>query len=240
MSITTLPVLSDNYIHVYHDKGTAIVVDPAEAAPVLEFLKAKNLQLTHIILTHHHDDHIGGVSGLKEEFSNAAVIGFKGDQHRLPPLTQKVVDGDVINVGPLKFEVWHLPGHTMGHIAYISRDHHIAFSGDVLFGMGCGRLFEGTPQDMFTGLQKFKSLNPATKVYCTHEYTVFNGHFATKEFPNNQDIKNRQQQEISRRANNEFTVPLVLGQEFLTNPFLLARDVSEFRGLRERRNDFKL
>ncbi len=240
MNMTTLPVLSDNYIHIYHDRSTVIVVDPAESAPVSEFLKSKNLQLTHIMLTHHHDDHIGGVKGLKEEFKNAVVIGFKNDEHRLPPLTQKVVDGDVINIGRLKFEVWHLPGHTMGHIAYISRDSHIAFSGDVLFGMGCGRLFEGTPQDMYTSLQRFKSLSPNTKVYCTHEYTVFNGQFAVKEFPNNQDIENRLRQEISHRADQKFTVPLVLGQEFLTNPFLLARDVEEFREIRERRNTFSI
>jgi hydroxyacylglutathione hydrolase len=240
MKITTLPVLTDNYIHVYHDEGATIVVDPAEAAPVLAFLRAEGLRLTHILLTHHHDDHIGGVQSLKQEFADAEVFGFKNDQHRLPPLTHQVVDGDVITIGQANFEIWHLPGHTKGHIAYISQNPKIAFSGDVLFGMGCGRLFEGTPQEMYNGLQRFKSLSPDTLIYCTHEYTVFNGHFSKKELPNNQNIRVRLDAEMAKRAEGKFTVPLLLGQEFLTNPFLLAQNVEEFRAMRERRNNFSL
>ena len=242
MKITILPVLSDNYIHVLRDDqtNTTIVDDPAEATPVIKFLNESGYNLSHIFLTHHHGDHIDGVKGLKEKFPDCQVYGFKDDQHRLPPLTQVVADGDTIQVAGTKFEIWHLPGHTTGHIAYISKDSNVAFTGDVLFGMGCGRLFEGEPGQLFEAMQRLKTLSPDTKMYCTHEYTVTNGHFAKSIFPNNKKILDRLNASIAIREKGLFTVPLTLQTELETNPFLIAKDLDTCRDFRKQRDVFKI
>lgn len=239
LPIHTLPVLTDNYIHiVVANETNTIVVDPAEALPVKKFLSENSLNLSHIFITHHHGDHIGGVKELKTLYPDCKVIGFKDDAHRLPPLTDALSEGSLLKIGSIDFEVWHLPGHTTGHIAYISKSHQFVFSGDVLFGMGCGRVFEGTYQQMFHSLQRLKSLDPRTSIYCTHEYTVNNGRFAVQTIPENRDIKKRLEHCELLRADGQFTVPLVLNEELRTNPFLLAKDVGEFSKYRDARNKF--
>ena len=242
MKIISLPVLDDNYIHILRDdsSNTTIVVDPASTEPVLKALAENNWPLTHILITHHHGDHIGGVAGLVARFPACEIFGYGPDQSRLPRLTHLVGDGDVVKIANHIFEVWHLPGHTTGHIGYISRQLEIAFTGDVLFGMGCGRLFEGSPVEMFKSLSRFKSLSLATKIYCTHEYTVTNGHFALSVLPDNKKISERLQKSISLRKDGKFTVPLTLSEELETNPFLLAENVSVFTNFREQRNVFKV
>jgi hydroxyacylglutathione hydrolase len=242
LNIISIPVLEDNYIHVLRDdiSETTVVVDPALAEPVIAELNRRKWNLTHLLLTHHHGDHIGGVEGLTSAFPQCETYGFTDDQSRLPPLTYSVSDGDELMIARTKFEVWHLPGHTTGHIGFISRDAKLAFTGDVLFGMGCGRLFEGTPAQMYRSLARFKSLSPDTKVYCTHEYTVTNGYFAKAVMPSNQKISIRLDTAKQTRSDGSPTVPLTLGEELGTNPFLLAQNLEEFTRYREQRNAFKV
>ena len=234
-----IPVLTDNYIHVLHreDTGETTVIDPAEADPVLEFLAEKKWSLNQVVITHHHSDHIGGVPELKAA-TGCRVIGSFLDRHRLPPLDLEVKDGDVISFCGADFEVWHLPGHTSGHIAMVSRTENIVFSGDVLFGAGCGRVFEGTFEEMFASLQRFKTLDATTKIFCTHEYTLRNLEFAVTQMPTNVALNERTVRAKNLRMQGLPTVPLILAEECKTNPFLLAQSVEEFSQLRRARNVF--
>lgn len=236
--IISVPVLSDNYIHLIINKSTAsvVAVDPGVAKPLIDFIKSKNFHLSDIFLTHHHGDHIGGVHDLKQNFPHVNIYGHVLDRHRLPDLTHPVNEGSQIHVHGIDFEVWHLPGHTSGHIAYISKSHHLAFTGDVLFGMGCGRVFEGTYEEMFATLSRLKKLDPGTRIFCTHEYTVNNGKFAVTQFPQNHEISAHLSQCVKQRESGEFTVPLLLETELRTNPFLLANNLEEFSRLRDARN----
>jgi hydroxyacylglutathione hydrolase len=238
--ISLIPSLVDNYTPILVDAATrgALIVDPSESEPVLQFLADEHLAAHYILLTHHHGDHIGGVGAITERFPRCEVMGFLDDQHRLPPLTRSLRDGDLMSVFGLGFEVWHMPGHTVGHIIYVSRDLRLAFVGDVLFGAGCGRVFEGTDDDMFQTLQRFKDLPGDFAIYCAHEYTAKNIAFARERLPGNIHIERRVQTVSTRRASGLATVPLTLSEERLTNPFLLARDAAEFAELREARNRF--
>jgi hydroxyacylglutathione hydrolase len=240
LQIISIPVLHDNYIHVLRDdeSDTTIVVDPATASPVLTLCAKSQWNLTHILLTHHHGDHTGGVRDLLHHYPTCKVYGFEGDEARLPPLTHKVSDGDEVLIADRKFNIWHLPGHTTGHIGYIYEDAKLAFTGDVLFGMGCGRLFEGTPAEMYSSLQKIKLLPKETLIYCTHEYTVTNGHFAHSILPESALITERLNTAMTMRKAGQFTVPLTLSEELQTNPFLLAKDEKIFRNIRVKRDYF--
>ncbi len=237
MNITSLPARTDNYIHLIRLTTSHVaVVDPTDHKPVLNFLQTHNLSLTHILLTHHHDDHIAGVTALVNTFPSCEVVGFSEDLHRLPKVTKLVTNHSRLTIADNSFEVWHLPGHTTGHIAYISSALGIAFTGDVIFGMGCGRVFEGTYQEMFQSLERLKCLAPSTKIYCAHEYTERNGRFAVSLFPDHELIRSRYNHTVELRRRGESTVPLLLGQELQTNPFLLAKNLSEFSFLRNERN----
>ena len=240
ISITLIPSLSDNYTPVLRmsDGPGVLVVDPSESAPVLDFLEREGLVARFIFLTHHHGDHIGGVAGLTKKFPHCEVIGFNDDQHRLPPLTAALREGDLIEVFGLIFEVWHMPGHTSGHIIYVCREQKIAFVGDVLFGLGCGRVFEGTYDDMFQTLQRFRHLSGDFRLYCAHEYTEKNAAFALAKCPGNAVIRQRADAVKNLRANGRFTVPLILSEELASNPFLLAGTLGEFSALRDARNVF--
>ncbi len=237
--VSLIPVLSDNYIFVLRPSDTdeVMVVDPAESKSVLQWLSRHHLKLGQIWNTHHHSDHVGGNLELKEA-ANCKIVGSKNDRVRIPGIDHGVMSGDSVKWGPMTFEVWAMDGHTLGHIAYVSREPAIVFIGDTLFGMGCGRLFEGTPEQMYDSLQKLKALDPNTLIFCTHEYTLKNSQFALSVDPNNVALKERAVIVANLRKQNQPTVPLLLSDELATNPFLRAKDVGEFARLRELRNNY--
>lgn len=221
LEIITLPVLTDNYIHIIHDPASleTAVVDPALALPVLDVLNEKGWRLTCIFNTHHHWDHVNGNLELKEQ-TGCEVIAACADRDRIPGIDRCVNEGDIVTVGEHRAQIISTPGHTSGHIVYHFADDRLLFCGDTLFVMGCGRLFEGTAEQMWRSLQKLKSLPGATRIYCTHEYTQTNGRFAMTVEPENQALQKRMTVVDQLRRNNQPTVPSTLGQELETNPFL--------------------
>ena len=192
-AIEPIPAFTDNYIWCLHDGTEAWVVDPGDAAPVIDFIESHHLHLQGILITHHHPDHIGGIGVLCERFAIATIYG--PDNPAIAGITDVLREGDVITVLDQQFTVLEVPGHTLDHIAYLSTQMQppALFCGDTLFAAGCGRLFEGSPEQMFTSLSKFKKLAPETRIYCTHEYTQANLRFAQAVEPDNLALKQRAQ-----------------------------------------------
>lgn len=223
LEIVTLPCLSDNYAYLLHDAatGATAVVDVPDAAPVLEALAARNWQLTDILITHHHWDHIDGVEKLRDA-TGARVVGAKADAHRLPPLDQAVAEGDTVTVGSQTATVLDVSGHTVGHIAFYFPDSGAVFTADSLMALGCGRLFEGTPDMMWESLSKLAALPSGTLVCSGHEYTASNAKFALTIEPQNAALISRVQDISAARAKGQPTVPSLLALELATNPFLRA------------------
>lgn len=216
MALVPLPALSDNYIWMLSDDtGRAVVVDPGDAAPVLE-AAASGLQPLAILLTHHHPDHSGGVAALLERWPGLPVFGPA--DARLPVVTRVVGDGDHVAVGDWRFEVIAVPGHTVSHVAF--HGHGLLFCGDTLFSLGCGRLFEGTPGDMLGSLDRLAALPPETLVCCGHEYTLANAAFARVVDPGNPALARRHQEVIAMRESGRTTLPSTLADELACNPFL--------------------
>ena len=213
------------------------VVDPALAQPVNTFLKSKNWKLDFILNTHHHWDHTGGNKMLKQEW-NCLVVGFSRDTHRIPEIDIQLNEGEEFKLGSSMSRILFLPGHTLGHIAYWFWKEKKLFCGDTLFAMGCGRLFEGTYQQMFDSLHQVKKLPPETKIYCAHEYTEKNGHFALSVKPHNTDLQKRMNKVEEKRKNNLPTVPFFLSEDLKTNPFLQANTLEQFRQFRKKRDLF--
>lgn len=234
-----IPVLQDNYVYVLRNNATdeTAVVDPSVSEPVLDFLDARKWQLNAILNTHHHWDHVGGNEELKQA-TGCEIIGYRKDAHRIPGIDIELDEGDSFTVAGETGEVLTVPGHTLGHVLYYFADQHALFCGDTLFSMGCGRLFEGTPEQMFHSLSKFKELPPETKIYCGHEYTEANGKFALELEPDNEDILERMEEVQRLRANDEPTLPVTLDIEFRTNPFLRAQDAETFAKIRELKDNF--
>ena len=220
LTILALPVLNDNYIYLLHDpvSGETAAVDPAVAQPVLDVLDQKGWRLTTILNTHHHSDHVGGNLELKQK-TGCTVIAGLSDQHRIPCFDRGVVDGDAITLGKHTARVISTPGHTSGHVVYHFADDNTLFCGDTLFVMGCGRLFEGTAEQMWHSLQKLKALPASTQIYCAHEYTQANGRFALTVEPDNRQLRQRMEVVNPLRANRLPTVPSTIEQELATNPF---------------------
>jgi len=223
LEIQQIPALRDNYVYLLREpkSGAVGAVDPSVAAPVLAALKQHGWTLTHIINTHHHPDHTGGNLELKAA-TNAIVVGPLADKARIPGIDVAVGDGDTFKFGNETATVYDVPGHTRGHIAYWFKEAQALFSGDTLFLMGCGRLFEGTPQQMWSSLGKLKKLPPETRVYCGHEYTQANARFALTIEPKNADLVARAARVNALRAAGQSTVPGTMGDELATNPFLRA------------------
>ena len=223
LRIVTVPCLKDNYAFVLHDQMTGLtaVVDVPEAGPIEEVLDGHGWNLSDILITHHHPDHINGVERLHKR-TGARVIGARADKHRLPPLDLAVDISDVEDVCGEEVHVLDVPGHTVGHVAYWMPGSQIVFTGDSLMALGCGRLFEGTPAQMWDSLTRLRALPPETTVCSGHEYTESNGRFAVTVDPENSHLISRVAAVASDRAAGRPTVPSTLADEIATNPFLRA------------------
>lgn len=223
LEIIRIPALSDNYIWLVHDKRAdkTAVVDPGVAAPVLAELKLRGWKLNAILNTHWHPDHTGGNAELKAE-TGAVIIAPSGEGTRISGADWLAGGNNRIKVGQHIAQILEVPGHTAGHIAYHFAEDGILFVGDTLFAMGCGRLFEGTAEQMFRNMQLFRTLPPETMVYCAHEYTQANGRFALTVEPDNEALQARMAEVDALREAGEPTVPTTIGAELATNPFLRA------------------
>lgn len=240
LEIVAVPAFADNYLWLVHDpdSGETAVVDPGDPAPVLSEAELRSWRISKILNTHWHPDHTGGNLKIKEA-TGATIIGPEGENGRVPGLDVALKEGDRITIGAHEAEVWEVPGHTLGHIAYIFRGDRVAFVGDTLFAMGCGRLFEGSPKQMHNSLGRLAELPDDTKLYCAHEYTLANAKFAAHAFPENKAISDRLRQVEQERSANRPTVPTTVAEERATNPFLLARNVEQFADLRREKDDFR-
>lgn len=254
LEVSLIPILEDNYAYLVREKDSdkCIVVDPGEAEPVLKYLEEHSYTLTQIWITHHHSDHIGGVEELVEK-TQCEVLGPKDEIEGIPKITQPLSDLDIFQFGSHKVKIFSVPGHTLGHIAYWFYQDGLLFSGDTLFSLGCGFLFEGTPKQMWASLRRLRDLPGETLVYCGHEYTQKNAEFALSIDPDNQDLIAYSKEVDEKRAQNKPTLPCVLRREVLTNPFLRAdlpywkkllelEDATPdeiFAVIREKKNNFK-
>lgn len=251
LEIVPVPCLRDNYAYLLIADGEGAVVDPSEAEPVSRALAARNLKLTHILNTHHHHDHVGGNLGLKSA-RGAKIVGAEKDRARIPGLDIGLREGDTFRLGAHEARILEIPAHTSGHIAYWFVEAKAVFTGDTLFLMGCGRLFEGTPEMMCASLAKLAALPDDTRVFCGHEYTLNNARFALTLEPSNADLQKRMREVAERRAKGLPTVPATIALEKKTNPFLRASspeirrtlglerasDVEVFAEMRRRKDAF--
>jgi len=234
IEVVQIPCLSDNYGFLIHDpaSGQTISIDSPDAEAITKALEARNWHLTAVWNTHHHFDHAGGNAALKTRW-NCQIIAPVGDAKYIVDADRWVGDGDQVSLGEINARVLHTPGHTMGHIIYVFDSENKAFVGDALFALGCGRVFEGQPSDMWGSMQTMIALPPQTRIYCAHEYTADNLRFAQSIDPDNSALIERGTQITAARAKDQPTVPFLLETDLATNPFLRAGDskIREFLGL---------
>jgi hydroxyacylglutathione hydrolase len=223
LELVTIPCLSDNYAYLVHDDetGATAVIDVPEAAPILQALSDRGWRLSDIWITHHHSDHIDGIPELRAA-TGAKVTGAAADAHRLPPLDLALPDEGSLTIGRHAVETFPVPGHTVGHIAFSIPSARLVFTGDSLMSAGCGRLFEGTPAQMWSSLSRLAKLHPDTLVCSGHEYTTSNIRFALTLEPANPDLISRSKRVAAAREEGRPTVPVTLSEELATNPFLRA------------------
>ena len=233
LEIIRIPVLSDNYVWLVHEpvSGETMVVDPAVAAPVLDEAEARSWKITQIWNTHWHPDHTGGNAEIKAE-TGCIITGPAAEADRIPTLDVLVTEVDTVMLGDVVAHVLNVPAHTAGHIAFHFADDQAAFVGDTLFAMGCGRLFEGTADQMFANMRKLEALGDETVIYCAHEYTLSNGRFALTVEPDNAALVKRMAMVTTMRERGEATVPTSIALERATNPFMRAVSVERLAELR--------
>ncbi len=240
LDVIRIPVLSDNYIWLVHDaaSGETMVVDPAVAEPVLDAAAARGWTITAIWNTHWHPDHTGGNTAIKAA-TGATVYGPAAEAARIPTLDVHLAEGDIVRLGAHIATVLETPAHTAGHITFHFADDAIAFTGDTLFAMGCGRLFEGTAEQMFANMQRLSTLPDETTVYCAHEYTESNGRYALIAEPDNVAIIARMADVVAARARGDATVPTSIGLERATNPFMRATSAAMLAERRANKDAFR-
>lgn len=240
LEIVRVPVLQDNYAWLLFDTETheCACVDPGDAAPLLAEAKVRGWHIGQVWLTHWHPDHSAGVPAMKA--AGATIIGPRTEIDKIKgPVDTGIDEGDVIRLSSHTAKVWRVPGHTQGHLAFWFEDDKALFTGDTLFAMGCGRLFEGSPADMFANMRRYEALPDDTRVYCGHEYTLLNARFAVTAEPDNQAIAERLAEVAAMRDRGEATVPTTIGAERATNPFLRSARVDAFATLRAGKDAFR-
>ena len=240
LDIVRIAALSDNYIWLVHDpdSGETMVVDPAEADPVLAEADKRGWTISAIWNTHWHPDHTGGNAAIKQA-TGAPVIAPAAEAAKIPTADRLVAEGDIVMLGKHAATVLETPAHTAGHISYHFADDEIVFTGDTLFAMGCGRLFEGTAAQMYANLQRLGELPPDTSVYCAHEYTLSNARYAQVAEPDNRAIADRLLEVEAMRERSEATVPTTIALERATNPFMRAQSVEQFAEQRASKDVFR-
>jgi hydroxyacylglutathione hydrolase len=240
IEIARIPVLSDNYVWLVHEpeSGETAAVDPAVAEPVLAEAARRGWRIGQIWNTHWHPDHTGGNAAIKAA-TGAFVTGPAAEAARIPTLDRQVREGDRVTLGPVEAAVLEVPAHTAGHIAYHLASEEAVFVGDTLFAMGCGRLFEGTAEQMHANLRRLSALPPETRVYCAHEYTLSNGRFALAAEPENEAIAARMRDVEAARAAGEATVPTTIALELATNPFMRATSAAQLAERRAWKDSFR-
>jgi len=239
MKVEVIPCLQDNYSYLIIDKinNTACVVDPSEAKPIINFVEKESINLKYILNTHHHFDHVGGNKDLKKKY-NSTVIGYKNDSNRIPEIDVLLDDNQIWKAENFEAKIMHIPGHTTGHICFHFFREKLLFTGDTLFSLGCGKLFEGTYEDMFKSLNKIKKLPKETKIFCGHEYTLQNSKFCIEHDPENINLK-KKIKEIKKKLENSLpTIPSILKDEMECNIFLKAKNVESFSKLRDLKDNF--
>ena len=239
MQIQIIKCLQDNYSYLIIDETNlnACVVDPSESKPIIDFVENNNINLKYILNTHHHFDHVGGNKELKKRY-NSNVIGFNGDKDRIPEIDILVDDQNIWREGNFEAKIYHIPGHTSGHIAFHFFKEKKIFTGDTLFSLGCGRIFEGTYQQMFNSLNKIKTLPKETEIYCGHEYTLNNSNFCLAYDSSNLKLKNKITKIKEKLEKGLPTVPTILEDEIQCNIFLKAKDLESFSKLRDLKDNF--
>jgi hydroxyacylglutathione hydrolase len=239
MKIEIIPCLQDNYSYLIIDKknNTACVVDPSEADPIIKYIENNNIKLKFILNTHHHYDHVGGNKKLKEKYG-ASVIGYKEDKERIPEIDILLNDQETWIYENFEAKVIHVPGHTLGHICFYFYKEQSVFTGDTLFSLGCGRIFEGTYAQMFSSLMKLKELPQNTKIYCGHEYTKQNSRFCIANDEDNKKLKAKINDIEIKLKKGLSTIPSTIQDELDCNIFLRSNNVETFSKLRDLKDNF--
>ena len=239
MKIEIIPCLQDNYSYLIIDekKNNACVVDPSESDPIIEYLENNEINLKFILNTHHHYDHVGGNKDLKKKYG-ASVIGFKGDKNRIPEIDILVEDQEIWKNEEFEAKIIHIPGHTLGHICFYFYKNKSVFTGDTLFSLGCGKIFEGTHSQMYESLRKIKELPEDTKIFCGHEYTLNNSKFCSVHEQNNKTLTNRIIEIKKKLQNGLPTIPSTIKEELECNIFLRSENVKTFSKLRDLKDIF--
>ena len=239
MEIKIIPCLQDNYSYLIIDKenNTACVIDPSEAEPVIRYLEKNKIKLKFILNTHHHYDHVGGNQELKRKYG-ANIIGYRGDKERIPEIDILINDQETWIHKNFEAKIIYIPGHTLGHICFYFYKEESVFTGDTLFSLGCGKIFEGTYSQMFDSLMKLKELPVSTKIYCGHEYTKKNSDFCAVHDTNNENLKAKIHDIDMRLKNGLPTIPSTMKDELECNIFLRSSNVEAFSKLRDLKDNF--